>query len=169
MSKPNQRMTSGVPEYLGPSVPQDKQIPEQQRALTPSDAAAAILSRAPQVAKRTANDAAFQPSPRHDPRGPMDTSFAASPDFYDTPGERGTMPGACGDMRATDLVGDLVAGMPRGGDAFKTTPVDLGADMATGGEPDGPKSDNRPGAQDYHRTVTDWPAQVGKGDEGMNP
>ena|SRR5438093_1705935 len=65
------------------------------------------------------------------------------------------------------IVGDNVTGMPQGGYAMQDTPVDLGADMATGGEPDGPKSANRPGPQNSHRGVTDWPEEKGSG-SGLN-
>src|SRR2546426_87171 len=61
------------------------------------------------------------------------------------------------------IVGDLVSGMPRAGEAYRNTEADPGADMCTGGEPDA--NPDLVGRQDpgdsFHRGVTDWPEQKG--------
>src|SRR5438445_12574789 len=104
MSKPNQKMNvKGVPEYLGPDVPQTTQITEQQKALTPADAALAIILAKPAGTFKTANAAEFQPTERHDPSGAL---AGINAENYFQPGERGTMPGARGDLSPSRIVGD---------------------------------------------------------------
>src|SRR5712692_6304778 len=103
MSKPNQKMNvKGVPEYLGPEVPQTTQITEQQKALTPADAARNML-RKPQVARLTADAAEFKPTERHDPSGATPGTNAEN--FFPAR-ERGTVAGAAGDLSPSRIVGD---------------------------------------------------------------
>jgi hypothetical protein len=111
------------------------------------------ITRSPQRAVKTANDEAFQP-------------WAGQVPSQDFPtGSVNLVPPS----RDANIVGDLVAGMPRDGDKFRDTVVDLGADMASGGEPDGPKSANEPGAQNFYRSIKDFPGGQGDGDEPMQP
>jgi hypothetical protein len=129
---------------------------------------AADLLKRPQVARLTADAAEFQPSTSHD--HPLYGQSGGDDNMFRVvPGEPGQVAGAVGDTRASNIVGDMVSGMPRAGDAFRDTPVDLGADMATGGEPDGPKSSNQPGAQNFYRSVKDYPDGQGSGTVGMEP
>ena len=113
----------------------------------------ALARRGPQVPVKSANDAAFQP-------------FDGRVVPQDTP---------VGDVNlvpfdgSAKTVGDMVSGMPRGGEANRNTVVDLGADMATGGEPDGPKSSNEPGAQNFYRSIKDYPGGQGGQGEPLEP
>jgi hypothetical protein len=71
--------------------------------------------------------------------------------------------------RSARIVGNMATGMPQDGYAAQSIPVDLGADMATGGEPDGPKSGNEAGAQNFYRSIKDLPGGQGSGSAPLNP
>jgi|SRR5712664_1924472 len=162
----NQRDLKGIPQAvapLGDPIPNTTE-PEQKMLVAGPGAGAAILAR-PQVARLTADAAEFQPNQRHDPSGAI---VGTNAENYFQPGERGTMAGARGDQQPTRLVGDM-GGMPRAGYAEMNTPVDLGADLASGGEPDGPKTANESGPQDYFRSIKDFPGGKGSGTVSQNP
>jgi len=70
----------------------------------------------------------------------------------------------------TRVVGDLVSGMPRAGYPAQGIEVDLGADMATGGEPDA--TPETPGVQNpgtYYRSIGDYPGGKGSGTMPQQP
>ncbi len=163
----NQATLKGVPTYIGPESSREADITPEQKALTPSDAAKAIIARSPQVAKRTADAAEFQPSRSHDASGPVPGTNTENY-FQESLGQReGHMAGACGDERPSRIVGDLVTGGPRDGYATQGVEVNLGGDMASG-QPDADPF--TPGAQDagtFHKGVTDWPEEKGSGTTPM--
>ncbi len=125
----------------------DNTIQTEQHELCPADAAREMLRR-PQVATRTANDAAFQPGTRHD-HPLFGESQGDDNAFRLVPGERGTAAGARGDTSPT----------------HRNTEADPGADMCTGGEPDADpfKAGLQNPGDTFHRGVTDWPEQAGTG------
>jgi len=68
------------------------------------------------------------------------------------------------------IVGDLVTGGPRDGYPAQGIPVDLGADMATGGEPDAtPLTPGSQNPDDYYREIKDFPGGQGSGAEPLQP
>src|SRR2546429_9025358 len=123
-------------------------------------------TRGRQVPRLSADAAEFQPTERHDP-GPLPA--AEFGDFHYQPGEPGTMPGARGDMSPTRIVGDLVTGMPRAGDAAQQIEVDLGADLATGGRPGPPPQGPRPPGQGLGEFYRNNPARPRRGGGGRCP
>jgi hypothetical protein len=167
----NQRMAAVAP-YLG-ATPPDAEVDAEQTAYDRNNKSIAevLATRGPQVADKTANDPAFQPSPSRD-HPLFGKSGGSSPDasYYGVAG--GTPAGARGDTRPTPLVGDAATGMPTEGDDTQNIPVDLGADMATGGRPD--IDPHKPGLQgqgvvDFYRSIKDFEGGKGSGTEPMEP
>lgn len=121
-----------------------------------------LLARTPQGAKPSADAPEFQPfrsdSEKEEVRWQHGSESAGQYAGIDS--QPGTPPGGLAEdsmfNAKTRLVGDMVTGPdPKGVFRSKNAPVDLGADMATGGEPDGPG--NQTGTQDYHRAIKDFP------------
>jgi hypothetical protein len=161
----NERSVTIAPAFAPKA--RETQVDEEQKVLVAGPGAGAAILARPQVARLTADAKEFQPSLSHDPSGAVP---GTNTENYFQPGERGTAAGARGDTSPSRIVGDDVTGMPRAGEAFRDTVVDLGADLASGGRPDtDPHTAGLQGQalKDYHRSVTDWPAQVGAGDEPM--
>jgi hypothetical protein len=143
-SKPNQK---SLDSYVGgsmPGAPPANTLDEEQKVLTPGD----LNLSTRQVARLTADAAEFQPWAGQRPNDGI-----------------GMVPAS----RDARIVGDNVSGMPQAGYAAQSIPVDLGADMCSGGEPDGPKSSNEPGAQNFFRSIETFPGGQGSGTTPLQP